>query len=136
MERQRIIADIDRAFGRTERPERFLRDPDHCDTCSLQEAKLRRLCRDTVTLQDLSKPGDGRFCPLVDQALDYLMPGLARRALERVDDRALGLFLWYLERRIEMLTPIQLDAVTSLLDHLYDTTPTTASRPEDPTSSD
>lgn len=127
MERQRIIADIDRAFAQTFRPGTFLRDPKHCETCAAHDAQLRKLTPQTVRLRHFDLSGRDGANDISDAAFKYFMPGLVRHVLSGPEGGAADLFLRLLERRIDALEHDQFRAVTALVDYLCNSVPTAAS---------
>lgn len=131
MERQRIIADIDRAFAQASRPPTFLREPQHCPECAAHDEMLRKLTPRTVRLRHLDLQEGGGPHDISDDAFKYFMPGLVRHVLARPDGDAPDCFLRLLERRIDELELDQFKAITALLDYLYKTAPTAASTAED-----
>lgn len=131
MERQQILADIDRAFAEAARPGTFLRDPQHCADCAAHDAMLRKLTPRTVQLRHLDTQGRDGVHDISDDAFKYFMPGLVRHVLARPEGTAPDCFLRLLERRIDALELDQFNAITALLDYLCRTAPTAASTAED-----
>ena len=97
MDRDAVLAAIDRAFGELPRPETMVRNPNHCDECAEHEATMQGLTPQTVGLEEVGSPAWDPVCFLSDAAFCYFMPGLARLALN-VEGYYIGQLLFPLDQ--------------------------------------
>jgi hypothetical protein len=117
------LAVIDRAFAEP-RPERFVRDPTHCEECIEHEATLAGATPETISLAEVGSLSWDPLCFAADEAFRYFMPGLARLAFGEGDAYYLDHLLFHLETgRTDTFTPSQKRAVRTLLDHLQTAIP-------------
>ena len=115
-----LLSAIDKAFE-CARPEQMVRNPAHCDECAEHEDTMQSVTPESVSLTQVGSPSWDPVCFITDEAYSHFMPGFARLATGRGDDYYLDQLLFHLESgRIEALDALQCEAVSALLDHLYE----------------
>ncbi len=125
-----VLKTIVDAFAACPRPDQFYDNPTHCDECAEHDALLRSRALDELSIDDLGSPAWDPIPGVSDAAFAYLVPALARLALDPPHAK----WGWYgpqllthLERdgrrntRWAHCTPEQHDAVAALLEHIIDT---------------
>jgi hypothetical protein len=126
-----VLRRVRAACAPVARPERFT-DRDHCCECAEHDDLLRARQLDALTIDDVGNPGWDPICFARDEAFFYLLPALARLALDTpAPSRG-----WYFEqllfhlthegasnRRRRAATPEQRHAVLVLLRHVQATRP-------------
>jgi hypothetical protein len=123
-----IVAAIDAAFVSVSRPEHFT-NFQHCEECLEHDQTLLSRAREDLTLEHLGQPGWDPVCFATPTAKAYLMPQLARLALQKSGSNV----DWYGSQLIfhlysghtsndlwQFCNPSQKKAVASLLLHLID----------------
>lgn len=135
-----ILFEIDKAFGSVARPEWFTvadGDPETMD----HEALLSSRDRETLTLEDVNRPGYDPMTECLLPGYAYYFPTLARLALVQPVDR----YSWYASLLLDKLrfyedsnhfytycNPAQRAAVASLIRHILETRASTVSESLDP----
>ncbi|MBZ0291330.1 MAG: hypothetical protein K8L99_02075 [Anaerolineae bacterium] len=123
MDKDTVLAAIDKAFGHLSRPQAMVRNPNHCDECADHEAVMQAVTPQTVSLQEVGSPAWDPVCFLSDEAFCYFMPGLARLSLNSGQDYYLSQFLFHLEQgfRIDPMNAEQRRALAQLIDYIGET---------------
>lgn len=117
----RILVAIDKAF-RCSRPTRFVRNPERCEECAEHETVMQAATPGTLSRKQIGNPAWDPVCYLADEAYCYFMPGFARLSLGVGEEYYLDQFLFHLESgRIDSLNAEQRRALSTLMDHLYET---------------
>lgn len=75
-----ILASIETAFGRIERPEHFT-DFTHCEERKEHDDLLRTRDRESLGIEDVGNPGWNPICFCSANGIAYYFPALARLAL-------------------------------------------------------
>lgn len=119
-----LIAAIDDAF-RAERPEHLGRDPNHtvdCPECAEHNLTMQDQTAQNVAFEVVENEAWHPLHFLSDEAFIHFMPGLARLTRGAGERYFLSQFLFQLESgRIDAFDHVQCQAVSALLDHLYET---------------
>ena len=121
MDKDTILAAIDRAFGHIPRPEIMLRDPTHCDECIEHETVMQTVTPQTVSLKEIGNPGWDPVCYIADDTYGYFMPAFVRLALDADQQYAyLDQLFFHLGHtdRIAAFNAEQRQAVAQLMDYL------------------
>jgi len=122
MDRQRVLAGIDAAFGHVPRPEPMLTNPNHCCECAEHEETLKSVTPDTISMKEVGSPAWDPLCHVSAEAFQYFMPGLARLALRSGEDYYLDQFLFHLEtRQTDAFTLAQCRVTLDLLWFAFET---------------
>lgn len=112
-----------RAFSSCRRPAHFTNHL-HCQECAEHDRTLLARTPETVTLQDIGKPGWDPICFITPEGFAYYLPGLARLLVE-----ASGYgpqFFWHLisdgprNARFEHCSPEQRMAVAGFLRYVIE----------------
>lgn len=118
-----VLARVTQAFARVERPDPFVRDPDHCLECAEHEATLQAAARTHLSREALGGSGWDPMCFCGEQGMAYFFPTLARFALlpdvlarEWYGDQLL--FHLSYDRFRHWCSPAQRAAVADFLTHL------------------
>ncbi len=135
-----ILAEIETAFGNVDRPELFTvadGDPETMD----HEALLNSKNRETLTLEDVNRPGYNPMTECLPPGFAYYFPTLARLALLHPTDP----WYWYASVLLDKLrfyehgndfhrycNGEQRSAITSFLRHILDTRHSIVSASLDP----
>ena len=90
-EKQKIIEQINLAFGKVPRPKEFVNNPYHCEECGEHNDTLSQTNRDEIGLKELNNPGWDPICFVKPQAFLYYFPALVRLVF---DDKSNNEYLW------------------------------------------
>ncbi len=121
MDKDQVLADIDRVFGDLPRPEPLCRNPNHCCECAEHEEVLQSVTPQTIGLEQVGSPAWDPICYVSDAGFRYFMPGLSRLALGSGDAYYLDQFLFHLDSgRVDILNEEEKKAVAQLLDHVLE----------------
>ncbi len=125
-----VLRLIDQTFQDIEKPEHFT-DYLHCDECHEHDVTLCARTRDTLRREDLGNSGWDPMCFCSEVGIGYYFPSLSRFALLpdiwRFHDWYCYQLLWHLSykgsgnRFLAWCSPIQREAVCTLLEHIRDT---------------
>ncbi len=84
--RAHVIAGVQKAFGKIQRPSTFIRGTCCCEECREHEAELQALDRHHLPLARLKNPGCDPMCFASEAASGYRLPGLVKLVLNRADE--------------------------------------------------
>jgi len=118
--KEHILTAIQDAF-QIPRPQSFIRGTCHCEECLEHEAVMQAFESEDMSLDKLNSPSWDPVCFASNEAFHYLLPGLARLALN-YPDAYVAQFLFHLQQpeRLDSLSPRRAQALLPLLDYLVD----------------